>query len=220
MSESTQSRQVARRAFADEFNAAGHTFNESDEERAPTYLLLPTGQKANRVFVVGTLTETEDVGSDSEYWRGRVVDPTGTFFLYAGQYQQDQAATLRQLEPPAYVAVVGKPRTYEPDDGEEEDEVYVSIRPETISEVDGAVRDRWVVETADHTIERLKAFDDAGTYSEMAREQYGPDLEAFREMVIGALESMDEEGDDESGSQEAEQPPEAASEAGSADGST
>ena len=28
-------------------------------ERAPVYVLLPTGAKANQVFVIGTLTETE-----------------------------------------------------------------------------------------------------------------------------------------------------------------
>src|SRR6056297_3755167 len=133
-------REVARRAFAREFNDAGYTFKESDDERAPVYLLLPTGERANRVFVVGTLTATEDVGDESEYWRGRVVDPTGTFFVYAGQYQPEAAAVLRDTEPPAYVSIVGKPRTYDTDDGT----VNVSLRPESISIVDDATRDRWV----------------------------------------------------------------------------
>ncbi|MFW6153542.1 MAG: DNA-binding protein, partial [Halobacteriota archaeon] len=79
-------REVARRAFAREFNAATYTFSESDDEYAPVYALLPTGQRMNRAFVVGTLTETEDVGAEGEYWRGRVLEPTGTFFAYAGQY--------------------------------------------------------------------------------------------------------------------------------------
>jgi RPA family protein len=74
-------REVAQRAFAEEFNDATYMFKESDDDRAPVYVLLPTGVKANRVFVVGTLTETEDVGSEDEYWQGRIVDPTGTFFL-------------------------------------------------------------------------------------------------------------------------------------------
>lgn len=62
-------REVARRVFAQEFNDAGYTFKESDDERAPVYLLLPTGESANRVFLVGTLTEKEDVGEDNEYWQ-------------------------------------------------------------------------------------------------------------------------------------------------------
>ncbi len=185
-------REVARRVFADEFNDASYTFKESDDERAPVYVLLPTGERANRVFVVGTLTETEDVGEDSEYWQGRVVDPNGdTFFMYAGQYQPDAASMLRELEPPAYVAVVGKPRTYETDDGE----VNVSVRPESISTVDEATRDRWVVETAERTLDRIGRFEaeENDEYVEMAREEYDLPVENYRRTVVGALESLEEE---------------------------
>ncbi len=189
---STPTREVARRVFAREFNDATYTFKESDDERAPVYVLLPTGQQANRVFVVGTLTETEDVGGESEYWQGRIVDPNGdTFFTYAGQYQPDAASMLRELEPPAYVAVVGKPRTYETDEGE----VNVSIRPESISEVDEDTRDQWVVETAERTIERIRAFDDDNEYAEMAREQYEYPLETYTEVVESVLEDLDSDPD-------------------------
>jgi len=189
MSQSTPTREVARRTFATEFNDAGYTFKESDDERAPVYALLPTGERANRVFVVGTLTETEDVGEDEEYWRGRVVDPTGTFFVYAGQYQPEAAGALREFEPPAYVAVVGKPRTFERDDGG----VNVSVRPESITAVDATTRDRWVVETAERTIERLRSFDDEGNeYARMAREQYDPPIAEYEAAVVGALEGLDE----------------------------
>jgi len=186
----TPTREVARRVFAREFNDATYTFKESDDERAPVYVLLPTGQRANRVFVVGTLTETEDVGEDSEYWQGRVVDPNGdTFFTYAGQYQPDAASMLRELEPPEYVAVVGKPRTYETEDGD----VNVSVRPESINRVDEATRDRWVVETAERTIERLKAMDgeSGDEYVGMAREEYDRPVENYRRAVEEALESLE-----------------------------
>ena len=186
-------RKVARRVFASEFNDAGYTFKESDDERAPIYLLLPSGARANRVFVVGTLTEKEDIGEDSEYWRGRVVDPTGTFFVYAGQYQPDAAAMLRDLEPPAYVAIVGKPRTYEPDDSEEGD-VLVSLRPESITVVDADTRDRWVVETAERTLDRIEAFDEEGNeYARMARERYDLPVETYRDRAIEALESLEDD---------------------------
>jgi RPA family protein len=186
---SVPTREVARRTFAREFNDASYTFKESDDERAPVYSLLPTGERANRVFVVGTLTETEDVGDDSEYWRGRVVDPTGTFFVYAGQYQPEAAGVLRDTEPPAYVAVTGKPRTYETDDGN----VNVSLRPESITVVDEATRDRWVVETAERTVDRIERFADGeDEYATMAREQYGDDLSAYREAVVEAVESIEQ----------------------------
>lgn len=182
-------REVAKRVFAGEFNRASHTFKESDDERAPKYLLLPTGDKANRVFVVGTLTEKEDIGSDSEYWRARVVDPTGTFLVYAGQYQPEAVEVIRELEPPAYVAVVGKPRTYEPDEPGESD-VITSIRPETINVVDPDTRDRWIAETAKLTVERLQ---NGGTdkYKEKARDIYGSNKD-YRDIVIEALESLEQ----------------------------
>ncbi|MGZ0747555.1 RPA family protein [Haloparvum sp. AD34] len=201
MSQSSPTREVARRVFATEFNDAGYTFKESDDERAPVYTLLPTGESANRVFFVGTLTEKEDVGEDDEYWRGRIVDPTGTFFVYAGQYQPEAASTLRDLEPPAYVAVVGKPRTYETDDGS----INVSVRPESISVVDADVRDRWVVEAAERTIERVAAYDDEGNeYARMADEQYDLDPETYRAAALSALEGLDETDE-----LDAEAPPEA-----------
>jgi len=188
---STPTREVARRVFAREFNDATHTFTESDDDRAPLYALLPTGERANRVFLVGTLTETDDVGEDSEYGQGRIVDPDGgTFFTYAGQYQPDAASMLRELDAPEYVAVVGKPRTYETEDGD----VNVSIRPEAITVVDETTRNRWVVETAERTIERVKAFEkEADDYVQLAREEYDLPVENYRRLAVEALESLDAE---------------------------
>lgn len=193
MSASVPTREVARRVLATEFNDAAYTFKESDDDRAPVYSLLPTGQRANRVFVVGTLTETEDVGDDSEYWRGRIVDPTGTFFAYAGQYQPEATSVLRETETPAYVAVVGKPRSYETDDGD----VNVSLRPESITVVDGETRNRWVVGTADRTLDRIEAFDEADEYAAMAKTQYDPGLSVYRDQAIAALEDLEDEADAE-----------------------
>ncbi|WP_330633783.1 RPA family protein [Halocatena halophila] len=192
MSQSQPSRSVARRVFATEFNDITYTFKESDEERAPVYGLLPTGERANRVFIAGTLTETQDVGGDSEYWQGRVVDPTDTFFVYAGQYQPEAAAMLREAEPPVYVSIVGKPRTYETDDGE----MNVSIRPESISIIDDDTRDRWVVETALQTVERAEKADEHPTeYATMADEQYAITPSAYSESALDVLEEMEESHD-------------------------
>jgi len=181
-------REVAHRVFAAEFNDAIHTFQESDEDRAPVYALLPTGEKANRVFMIGTLTETNNVGSDQEYWQGRIVDPTGTVFAYAGQYQSKAAAFLRDTEPPAFVAVVGKPRSYETDEGM----INVSLRPEHITAVDEQTRNRWVTDTATKTLDRIEAFDtESNPYARMAKEQYGGNNEQYRQQVIESLESLE-----------------------------
>jgi len=182
-----QYRQVARRSFAAEYADAGHMFKESDEERAPNFVLLPTGHKMNRAFFVGTLTETDDVGNDDEYWQGRVVDPTGTFFVYAGQYQSEAMSILRELEPPAYVAVLGKPRIYETDSGE----INVTVRPERITVVDSDVRNRWVVETADRTMDRIVEFrDGTSPYFDTAVEQYEPDMQGYLGHIAEALDSL------------------------------
>jgi RPA family protein len=192
-----QSRQIARRAFAAEINDATHVFKQSDEERAPNFALLPSGEVANRYFVVGTVTEVNDVGNEDEYLQGRLVDPTGTMFAYAGQYQPQAAAFLSSLEPPAYVAITAKPSTFEADG-----ETYVSLRPETITHVDGGTRDRWVAETIERTEARLDAFSDGDSeFVAMSREQYGDglDLDIYWEAAddgradlgMGALHGLD-----------------------------
>lgn len=185
----TQSREIAHRVFAIEFNDSTHTFRETDDEMAPVYALLPTGEKSNRVFFVGTLTETNNVGDKEDYWQGRIVDPTGTVFVYAGQYQPEAEKFLREANPPIFVSVTGKPRTYETDDGE----INVSLRPEYISEVTEATRQRWISETASQTLDRIEAFDNVSDpYVQMARDTYDGDLERYRQTVITALESLEE----------------------------
>ncbi|MEY7847577.1 hypothetical protein AB7C87_00015 [Natrarchaeobius sp. A-rgal3] len=159
-------REIAYRLFAAEYDDATLSHTESDEERAPNYVVSPTGARLNRLFVVGTLTEVTSV--NDEMLRARVVDPTGAFVVYAGQYQPDELATLESLEAPAFVAVTGKARTFQPDDS---DQVYTSIRPESIATVDADTRDRWVVSAAEQTVERI------GTYAGAAKlEASGGDL--------------------------------------------
>lgn len=143
-------REVAYRLFAAEFEDAAFSYSESDEERAPNYVITPTGARVNRLFAVGVLTEVEDV--NPEMVRGRVVDPTGAFVTYAGQYQPEALAFLERAQPPAFLALTGKARTFEPDDG---DRVYTSVRPESVSAVDAETRDRWVVTTAERTLDRI-----------------------------------------------------------------
>jgi len=143
-------REVAHRLFAAEYDDANYSYSESDEERAPNYVVTPTGARVNRLFAVGVLTEVEQV--NDEMLRGRVVDPTGAFVLYAGQYEPDEQATLERTEPPAFVAVTGKANTFEPEDG---DRIYTSIRPESINTVDAETRDRWTVQAAEQTVARV-----------------------------------------------------------------
>lgn len=151
------SREVAQRLFATEFEKSTFQFKESDEEMSPSYLLLPSGELANRILVIGTLTEKEDVGDQSENWKGVINDPTGNFYVYAGEYQAEAAAKLRELNTPEYIAVVGKPNTFETDDGD----TMINIRPESITVVDEETRNDWVLETASQTLQRLDTFEES-----------------------------------------------------------
>jgi RPA family protein len=203
-------RETAWRIFASEYNSSTHV--ESGEgERAPSYVVTPLGAKINRLFVVGVVTDVENIGSDSEpMWRARLSDPTGVFFISAGQYQPEAAQVLSQIKPPKFVAVIGKSRTYSPEEGV----IYVSIRPETIKVVDSKLRDFWVLDAAKSLKRRLDVMDEAlrmenpnldnivslganrnnaeGVLS--AIEHYGyVDLSRFNSVLSDALKSLLEE---------------------------
>ncbi len=149
-------REVAWRIFAHEFNRSNLYISEGDE-RAPNYIITPTGIKCNRLFIVGVVTEVENIGRENHLWRARVADPTGVFTVYAGQYQPEAAIFLSELQVPAYIAIVGKARKYEPEDGS----VYISVRPEEINTADEKLRDRWVLDTAERTLERIRIIEEA-----------------------------------------------------------
>lgn len=153
--ESPVPREVAHRVFAAEYDDADYSWSAGDEERAPTYVITPSGAKVNRLFLVGVLTEVEQVNEDM--LRARVVDPTGAFVVYAGQYQPDARAFFERVNPPAFVAVTGKARTFQPGDS---DRIFTSVRPESVNEVDADTRDRWVVGTAVATLTRVRTMAD------------------------------------------------------------
>jgi hypothetical protein len=77
-------------------------------------------------------------------------------------------AFLERTDPPAFVAVTGKARTFQPDDS---DRIYTSVRPESIATVDADTRDRWVVDSAARTVDRIAAYADAAD-----RDASGDDL--------------------------------------------
>ena len=179
-------REIAHRIFAAELKESNLQAKEGQDQYSPSYLITPTGAKANRVFIVGTLTEKEDIGTDSEFWRGRIVDPTGAFFVSAGQYQPEAAQVLARSAPPEFIAVIGKPTTFTTKEGN----VLVSIRAESMYVVDGATRDRWVVETADLTTKRLSKLNGNEPDAVKAKEHYSTNVEQYKAMVAMALESM------------------------------
>ncbi|MGE4275252.1 MAG: RPA family protein [Candidatus Methanomethylophilaceae archaeon] len=146
-------RETAWRVFSSELNSSQLEI-KGEEEKSPSYLITPLGAKVNRVLLAGVLMEKENIGSEEEpMWKARVQDPTGSFFINAGRYQPEASAALAHMEVPSFVAVVGKPKTFSPDDGR----VFVSVRPERIVQVEEKVRDRWVLEACQSTWSRMKA---------------------------------------------------------------
>lgn len=146
-------REVAWRVFAEEYNSS--TLEHAGEGEKPvSYVITPLGAKINRMLIVGVVTDIEDIGEEGKpRYRARITDPTGTFYISAGEYQPSAALALSRMSPPAFVAVVGKSRAYTPEQGVK----YLSIRPERIREVDAEARDHWTLETARSTLLRLEA---------------------------------------------------------------
>ena len=178
-------RAPARRVFAAEVREARIHFREGTDEKSPAFVLLPTGERCNRVFLCGALTEKRRQGEQNAFYRARVVDPTGTFFVMASSYQPDAMHQISRIEPPAFIAVTGKPNVYETPEGN----ALVSIRAESVTIVEKEVRDLWVLDAAEATLDRLErlAGPAPGGDAERALREYKTDPARYRGMVRDAL---------------------------------
>jgi len=177
-------RQTAWRVFAGEFNDSTVEI-KSEEEMTPSFVVTPLGAKVNRVFIIGVLTDVENISENGELIRAHISDPTGVFTLYSGQYQKEVTDVLSKIEVPAFVAVIGKARTYTPEEGT----LYVSIRPERIIEVSADIRDKWILETCRNTKNRIEAVMEAMKMDESsikALRELGYSLE-LSEGIVEAL---------------------------------
>lgn len=186
-----QKREMAFRIFADEFNHSKVKIT-GNEKYAPNYVVSPLGAKMNRVFVVGVLMDVENRGDEQDpFYLAKVSDTAGTFHLSAGQYNPEAAAVLGELSYPSFVAIVGKVRGYEPEDGG----FFLSISPETIKVVDEKIRNYWCVKTAQDTLNRIKAY-------RQAREMDEPSFDGLKEqgytsqVARGALLALEKYGED------------------------
>lgn len=183
MSQTQRQRNPARRAFAWEYKDATHEERKGEGDRAPRYLLLPTGEWANRVFIIGTLAEIVDDPENEQYIHGELKDPTGRFYIDAGQYQLDAIAKMRRIETPKMVAVTGKTVRFEGDSG-----WNTKVRVTNITPVPDALYDHWVADTATQTIKRLESFgDDDNEAAAKAAEQYGTELGEYRDAAVDAV---------------------------------
>ncbi|NLI62769.1 MAG: DNA-binding protein [Methanosarcinaceae archaeon] len=177
-------REVSVRIFAKELRNSKVLYKDGDDQYAPQYLLTPTGAKINRVFITGTLTETENIGTETEYQRGRISDPTGVFLVYAGQYQPEVCRFLADAKVPSIVSVIGKISSFETNDGN----VIVSIRPEHMQYIDPETRDMWIYETAKQTYERILTLETDDETIQNVKNHYDVNTNDYKKMVLDALE--------------------------------
>ncbi|MHC1566344.1 MAG: hypothetical protein ACXQT5_06715 [Candidatus Syntropharchaeia archaeon] len=168
-------REVAHRIFADEI----YRSNLRIEEGGRDFLITPTGARCNRIYVVGVLTEVEE-------GHARIADPTGVFMITTGKYNREIVEFFSNIKPPEFVALVGKVRMYE-------DTIF--IRAEEVNLSSSEIRDRWVINTAERTMERIecirKETDDPGVMH--ALRHYPIDegfLDEMRNVVLEAVRTI------------------------------
>lgn len=128
-----RTREIAKRVTLTEINGI-EEFEQDEGDMATKYAHLPTGEKVNRVFVVGTLTELRELDSGSIMLT--VVDNVGNDVkAFTGEYNLEAHRTAKQLLdedgiPPEYVFIVGKLS-----ESSNEDYPVPSISPEFIRTV-------------------------------------------------------------------------------------
>jgi len=145
-------REPAWRIFAAEYNDSMHVA-ESKVEKSPKYVITPLGAKVNRLYIVGVLTDLEEMGGEGIRRKARISDPTGSHIVYAETFKPEVASILADIQIPSYVAIVGKARIYEPEEGV----LYVSVRAEIAKEVNEEIRKYWILEACKNMALRIDA---------------------------------------------------------------
>lgn len=182
-------REVAWRLFAEEFNASTVEL-ESEGEFSPGHILTPLGLKVNRVFVTGVITDVENISTKEEpLWRARVSDPTGTYFVSAGKYQPEAAGSLARMTPPAFAAIIGKTRTYRPEEGV----LYLSLKAESVLPSTAAGRDLWVLEACKSLKRRIGLAEEAAAMEKPSADELVR-LGAGRSLAEGMVLAFDKYG--------------------------
>jgi RPA family protein len=179
------SRQEAMRVLAVELAEATIEYEQQGEDggdeqsRTPNFNLLPTGVGVNRVAMMGTCTDIEQVSDDPVTLRAKLVDQTGETYAYAGKYNQESVEVLENVDTPAHMLIIGKPSSYTPDG---EDTTYVTLDPEVVKPVDEETRERWTAEAVARTLERFEGFvEGTNKRVDMAEKMYQCDMSEIRD---------------------------------------
>lgn len=181
-------REPAKRVFASELREATKTLKDENDEKSPLYILLPTGEKCNRMLIAGTIMEKDKVGDQNVIYRARISDPTGIFYVSAGSYQQEAMEQLAKIDTsePSFVMVVGKPNVYVTPEGK----TLISVRAESLHVVDSDTRNMWLLDAAKATLDRIDAMENNPSEdAKLARDTYRFVPAQWKKMVSDAVSS-------------------------------
>jgi uncharacterized protein len=142
----------AVRVFAGEFSQST-LLVPADEPGDPGWVVTPGGAWCRQIYLAGALTEVVEKG---DLLHCRIADPTGAFDVVAGGRNAVLAGILRNAPVPSFVGVMGQAQIFQ-----RKGEIFLSVRPDHIHSIDRAARDRFVLVTAGHTLDRLEQMDRA-----------------------------------------------------------
>jgi RPA family protein len=134
------------RVFAGEYGGSTLSIQGIDSQ-SPPWVVTPGGGYCRFMFLSGTLTEVSETG---DMVNSRIADPTGVFNLVIGGRNTALAETFRNLPIPSFVTVTGRSQMYQKDG-----RYVLSVRPDSVQNVNRQVRDQWVLSTAQSTLGRL-----------------------------------------------------------------
>lgn len=137
----------AVRLFAGEFCQATLAVPDG-EDRDTAWVVTPTGAYCRQVFLAGALTEVHEDG-DMVY--ARLADPSGGFDLACGGRSSPVAGAILKIPLPSFISLTGRPQIYN-----RGSETIRTVRPDHVRSVDRAVRDQWILRTAQATLHRLE----------------------------------------------------------------
>ncbi len=178
-------REPAKRIFASELREVTHQFKDGTEDMSPSFVLLPTGERCNRIFIVGKLTDKKSPEGENSFLRAKVIDPTGTFFVNAGSYQQEALQQFSSIETDKTVAIVGKPAVRNLEDKT----TFVSVKAESVFCVDQNTMDSWILDTAKATLDRLLS-EELTDDRKNAKEIYSTSPDKYKQMIQKALKEI------------------------------
>ncbi len=184
----TFKRSTVTKMLIAEASRTTHALPKGEEQYEAQTYLSPTGRIVAKILIAGVATEKEDIGKDQSLWRMRVVDPSGAIGVMGGTYQPEAMQAIAILEIPSYVAIVGKLNIYEPEPGSH----IVSIRPDSVTVIDGKTRDDIVLDTALSTARSIKKTMTDPEIMKKVAEAYesGHDQAAYMLVAQQAIESL------------------------------